>query len=117
MFAKIATTLAVGRRGARRSAAFPDHRNDVRPIAAAARGRPALVCQWRLDPASGRPVCAWRAEGAGAPAALDAMQRPRAVLASAAPRGEPSPRDATASTQAKPRPAAAHLLQSDGGLP
>ena len=55
MFARLATILAVGRRHALPANARPGHRIDQgRP-----RGRPNLICRWRLDPASGRPVCAW----------------------------------------------------------
>lgn len=56
MFAKLATILAIGRRHPLPANALPGRRIDqVRP-----HGRPNLLCRWHLDPASGRPVCAWR---------------------------------------------------------
>ena len=60
MFARHATIMAVGRRHAPPANARPGCRIDQgRP-----RGRPNLVCRWRLDPVSGRPVCAWRTDDA-----------------------------------------------------
>jgi hypothetical protein len=63
MFARLATIMAVGRRHALPANARPGrpgHRIDPgRP-----HGRPNLVCRWRLDPASGRPVCGWSIDDA-----------------------------------------------------
>lgn len=101
MFARLATTLAAGRRNAWHSAAFPDHRNEA--LRSAPKVRPVLVCRWTLDPASGRPVCAWHAEEAGVlPLETPPISRP--VLAFAA--SGVSDR-ATAGALVEPRSAAA----------
>lgn len=82
MFAKLATTLAVRRRDARRSQAYGHH--DAARRTAPARSRPVLACHWTLDPATGRPVCYWQAEEAGSAAAPDAPARRPVLLLVAA---------------------------------
>jgi hypothetical protein len=62
MFARLAATLAVGRRDPWRPSSLSNDREVVRRLPARPHGRPTLLCRWRLDPASGRPVCAWRTE-------------------------------------------------------
>ncbi len=84
MFAKLATTLAIGRRDAWRPSGLSNRHDDARCAARAPR-RPVLLCRWTLDPASGRPICTWQADEAGSPAAPDRLRRrrPAFVLAAA----------------------------------
>ena len=62
MFARLAATVAVGRRDGWRLSTLSNDRQDACRLAARPHGRPTLLCRWRLDQASGRPVCAWVTE-------------------------------------------------------
>ena len=97
MFARLATTLAAGRRNAWRSAVLC-HRDQALRNAPPARGRPVLVCRWQIDPTSGRPVCVWHAEEGSSPGEAPPPCQP--VLALAASDGEP--RHATAGARDNP---------------
>jgi hypothetical protein len=65
MFARTAKVLTLERRHAVRAQvgqASSKIRQSDRLSAALRRRRPVLLCRWQLDPASGRPVCAWDVE-------------------------------------------------------
>jgi|HubBroStandDraft_6_1064221.scaffolds.fasta_scaffold655400_2 hypothetical protein len=65
MFARTAKVLASGRRRAMQApvghAFWKIHEADRRNAALRLR-RPVPLARWRLDPASGRPVCTWEVE-------------------------------------------------------
>src|ERR1700730_12712697 len=65
MFARTAKVLASGRRRAMQAAVghafWKIHEADRRNAALRLR-RPVPLARWRLDPASGRPVCTWEVE-------------------------------------------------------
>ena len=65
MFARTAKVLTLERRHAVQAQvgqASSKIRQSDRLSAALRRRRPVLLCRWQLDPASGRPVCAWDVE-------------------------------------------------------
>jgi hypothetical protein len=51
--------LAAGRAQARRFAVISRHGAEIGRSPAQSRARPILLCHWRLDPETGRPVCGW----------------------------------------------------------
>src|ERR1700730_1071928 len=65
MFARTAKVLASGRRRTMQApvghAFWKTHEADRRNAALRLR-RPVPLARWRLDPASGRPVCTWEVE-------------------------------------------------------
>jgi hypothetical protein len=75
MFARLATDLSVDRWQSWRSSALPDDGETECRTAARQPGRPTLRCYWRLDLASGRPVCGWEIASLNAPLGLDATPR------------------------------------------
>jgi hypothetical protein len=63
MFARTAKVLTLERRRAMQAPAGQAFSNESdRLKAARRRRRPVLLCRWQLDPANGRPICAWHVE-------------------------------------------------------
>lgn len=87
MFARTAQIMTLGCRAPARAEQQSSKIHDAVPP----RRQPVLRARWRLDPATGRPICAWEIEAPSLAADLDADpgwsdQEPKLVCIAVLPR-------------------------------